>query len=91
MLGRAFDKTVRRKPLAGAADAGCYGNSIDFSLEVIAKTGVAERTLLLMLIDVLLPQIHLRHPSADSSIMQERFSDVCAIHAVASAARAASF
>src|SRR5436190_24149346 len=23
----AFDTAVRRKPLAGAADAGCYGNS----------------------------------------------------------------
>jgi hypothetical protein len=28
MLQRAFDKTVRRKPLAFAADA-VYGNSID--------------------------------------------------------------
>ena len=27
-MGRAFDKAVRRKPLAGAADAGRYGNSI---------------------------------------------------------------
>jgi hypothetical protein len=25
MLWRAFDKTVRRKPLAGAADAGAMG------------------------------------------------------------------
>ena len=33
---RAFDKTVRRKPLAFAADA-VSGNSIDLELEVIAK------------------------------------------------------
>jgi hypothetical protein len=26
MLGRAFDKAVRRKPLAFAADAVVYGN-----------------------------------------------------------------
>ena len=36
----AFDKTVRRKPLAFAADA-VYGNSIDLELEVVAKKGVA--------------------------------------------------
>src|ERR1700680_1004452 len=40
MLWRAFDKTVRRKPLAGAADAGCYGNSIDFCLKSLARRGV---------------------------------------------------
>ena len=39
-LGRAFDKAVRRKPLAGAADAGCYGNSIDFCLKSLARRGV---------------------------------------------------
>ncbi len=38
-LGRAFDKAVRRKPLAGAADAGCYGNSIDFCLKSLARRG----------------------------------------------------
>ena len=42
MLWRAFDKTVRRKPLAFAADA-VYGNSIDLELEVIAKKGVARK------------------------------------------------
>ena len=39
---RAFDKTVRRKPLAFAADA-VYGNSIDLELEVVAKTKVARK------------------------------------------------
>jgi hypothetical protein len=40
MLWRAFDKTVRRKPLAGAADAGRYGNSIDFGLKSLARRGL---------------------------------------------------
>ena len=53
MLWRAFDKTVRRKPLAFAADA-VYGNSIDSGLEVIAKKGVARNALLLMFVNVLL-------------------------------------
>src|SRR5205823_15034900 len=39
-LGRAFDKAVRRKPLAGAADGGCYGNSIDFCLKSLARRGL---------------------------------------------------
>ena len=46
-LWRAFDKTVRRKPLAFAADA-VYGNSIDLELEAVAKKGVARKALLLM-------------------------------------------
>jgi hypothetical protein len=33
-------KPVRRKPLAGAADAGCYGNSIDFCLRSLARLGL---------------------------------------------------
>ena len=62
MLWRAFDKTVRRKPLAFAADA-VYGNSIDLELEVIAKKGVARKALLLksFVIDVrrcTAPRIH---------------------------------
>ena len=52
-LWRAFDKTVRRKPLAFAADA-VYGNSIDLGLEVVAKKGVARKVLLLMFVDILL-------------------------------------
>jgi hypothetical protein len=36
-LWRAFDKTVRRKPLAGAADAGSYGNSINFCLKSLDR------------------------------------------------------
>jgi DNA-binding transcriptional MocR family regulator len=34
---RFDDTAVRRKPLAGAADAGCYGNSIDFCLKSLAR------------------------------------------------------
>ena len=52
MLWRAFDKTVRRKPLAFAADA-VYGNSIDLELEVVAKKGVERQALLLMFVNVL--------------------------------------
>jgi hypothetical protein len=48
---RAFDKTVRRNPLAFAAGA-VYGNSIDFELEVIAKKGIARKAWLLMLVNV---------------------------------------
>jgi len=51
----AFDTAVRRKPLAGAADAGCYGNSIDLELEGIANKGVARKAWLLMLVNALLP------------------------------------
>jgi hypothetical protein len=36
----AFEKAVRRKPLAGAADAGRYGNSIDFYLKNLARRGL---------------------------------------------------
>jgi hypothetical protein len=39
-LGRAFDKAVRRKPLAFAADAGRYGNSINFCLKSLARRGL---------------------------------------------------
>src|SRR2546426_5419703 len=38
-MWRAFDTAVRRKPLAGAADA-VYGNSIQFRLEIIARSRV---------------------------------------------------
>jgi hypothetical protein len=51
MLWRAFDKTVRRKPLAFAADA-VYGNSIDLVLEVIARKGVARKAWLLIFVNV---------------------------------------
>src|SRR5439155_19360787 len=39
---RAFDTAVRRKPLAGAADA-VYGNSIDFRLKIIARSGIRQK------------------------------------------------
>src|SRR5437667_6733227 len=48
-MWRAFDTAVRRKPLAGAADA-VYGNSIDF--ENHCQKRDSAKTLLLMLIDV---------------------------------------
>jgi hypothetical protein len=38
----AFDKTVRRKPFVGAADA-VYGNSIDFCLKSIARSGIQQK------------------------------------------------
>src|SRR5207237_10482779 len=41
-MWRAFDTAVRRKPLAGAADA-VYGNSIDFRLEIIARSGIRQK------------------------------------------------
>jgi len=40
-MWRAFDTAVRRKPLAGAADA-VYGNSIDFRLEIVARSGIRQ-------------------------------------------------
>src|SRR6266699_774334 len=39
----AFDTAVRRKPLAGAADAGCYGNSVDFCLKSLARRGLSPK------------------------------------------------
>ncbi|PYX24374.1 MAG: hypothetical protein DMG87_03595 [Acidobacteria bacterium] len=41
-MWRAFDTAVRRKPLAGAADA-VYGNSIDFRLEIVARSGIRQK------------------------------------------------
>ena len=66
MLWRAFDKTVRRKPLVFAADA-VYGNSIDLDLEAVAKKGVARKALLLMLVTLLLlafPRVMVRRGSS---------------------------
>jgi hypothetical protein len=42
-------------PLAGAADAGCYGISIDFRLETLARQGIPRKPLLLMAVDLVLP------------------------------------
>jgi len=41
----AFDTAVRRKPLAVAADAGCYGNSIDFCLKSLARRGLCQKVV----------------------------------------------
>jgi hypothetical protein len=83
---------VRRKPLAGAADAECYGNSIDFCLKSLARQGLWAKRLLFMLIDVerLAPKAassYLRH----HPFLQEAVPLLVFIHAAASAARAASF
>ena len=47
VLGRAFDTAVRRKPLAGAADAGCYGIN-RFLTEKPCQTGTLAKTTLLI-------------------------------------------
>ena len=65
-MGRAFDKTVRRKPLAGAADAGLWEFN-RFLPEKPCQTGILAKRFLLMLIDVeLLATIRIilprRHP-----------------------------
>jgi len=39
---RSIKPLVRRKPLVGAADA-VYGNSIDFCLESIARSGIQQK------------------------------------------------
>src|SRR5438093_2218785 len=76
-MWRAFDTAVRRKPLAGAADAGRYGNSIDFCLKSLARRGVWEKGL---------PAICVILPPAPS-FLQEDSSDACvSIDALASAA-----
>jgi len=41
-LWRAFDKTARRKPLAGAVDAR-YGFSIDVLLEIVVRSGIRQK------------------------------------------------
>jgi hypothetical protein len=41
-IWRAFEKTVRRKPLAGARDAA-YGFSMDFGLQVIVRSGIRQK------------------------------------------------
>ena len=52
MLWRAFDKTVRRKPLAGAADAGMLWEFNRFLPEKPCQTVSLAKRLLLMLTDV---------------------------------------
>ncbi len=92
-MWRAFDTAVRRKPLAGAADA-IYGNSIDFRLEIVARSGIRRKTLLLMLIDVVVLAfiwiIVARGGLLFKTTVQTTVSNACISHALASAARAAS-
>jgi len=61
MRWRAFDKSVRRKPLAFAVDA-VYGNSIDLELEVFAKKNLALKALLSMFRQCTAPRIHAGTP-----------------------------
>ena len=88
MLWRAFDKTVRRKPLAFAADA-VYGNSINLVLEVIARKGVARKAWLLIFVNVQL-LVFTRSWYA-AAVLLSRGDTLAPIHAAASAAQAASF
>jgi hypothetical protein len=89
MLWRAFDKTVRRKPLAFAADA-VYGNSIDLELEVVAKKGLVRKALLLMFVNVLLLAFTPMISTPLLFFFQAKIT-LAPVHAAASAARAASF
>jgi len=50
MLWRAFDKTVRRKPLC--VRGGRYGISIDFGLEVVEKKSTCGATFKSKFIDL---------------------------------------
>src|SRR6266567_2635894 len=91
-MWRAFDTAVRRKPLAGAADA-VYGNSIDFQNRCQKRDSA--KTLLLMLIDVVVLAfiwiIVARGGLLFKTTVQTTVSNACISHALASAARAASF
>ena len=88
-LWRAFDKTVRRKPLAGAADAA-YGFSMDFGLKVVVRSGIRQKTLLLMLIDVVVLAFTwitlTRGGPLFKTTVQTTVSITCISHALASAA-----
>ena len=88
MLWRAFDKTVRRKPLAFAAGA-VYGNSIDLELEVIARTGVARKAWLLIFVNV--PLLVFTRSWYAAVVLLSSADMLAPTHAVASAAQAASF
>jgi hypothetical protein len=69
---------LERKPLAGAADAECYGNSIDFCLKSLAGQGLWAKRLLFMLIDVerLVPK--LRHPTCGAiRFFKKQFRCLC--------------
>jgi len=95
MLLRAFDKTVRRKPLAGAVDAGVLWELNRFLLESHCKKRSCAKTMLLMLISIsLLASSELILTPEGQSVkttVRKQFRRLRLIHAVASAARAASF
>ena len=88
MSWRAFDKTVRREPLAFAVDS-VYGNSIDLELEVIAKKEVVRKALSLMFVNVLLLAFTPMIVTPRLFFFQAKA--LAPIHAAASAAYAASF
>ena len=82
---------LRRKPLAGAADAERYGNSNDLGLKRLARLGLCQKVV----IDAhrCISHNQLRHPSSALSILQafKRTAPTpVSIHAAASTARAAS-
>jgi hypothetical protein len=88
MLWRAFDKTVRRKPLAFAVDA-VYGEFNRFVLEIIARKGVARKAWLLIFVNV---QVLAFTRSWYAAAVLLSSADMFApTHAVASAAQVASF
>jgi hypothetical protein len=93
-MWRAFDTAVRRKPLAGAADA-VYGKFNRFSPGNHCQKRDSAKTLLLMLIDVVVLAfiwiIVARGGLLFKTTVQTTVSNACISHALASAARAASF
>jgi hypothetical protein len=86
MLLRAFDKTVRRNPLAGCGGRGMLWELNRFQPGSHCKKRSCGKTSLLMLINILLLR------SSEVILTPEgqsvKTTDACGIHAVASAARA---
>ena len=71
MLLRAFDKTVRRKPLAGCGGRGVLWELNRFRPGSHCKKGSYGETLLLMLIKYIAPPIQRGHPNAGRSVGQD--------------------
>src|SRR5437899_9001823 len=92
-MWRAFDTAVRRKPLAGAGRGLWKFNR--FSPENHCQKRDSAKTLLLMLIDVVVLAfiwiIVARGGLLFKTTVQTTVSNACISHALASAARAASF
>ena len=88
-LGRAFDKAVRRKPLAGAADTGCYGNSIDFCLKALPDGDFGQNVIIDFHHVAVLAAIRVILPPAPS-VFQEDSSEAC-VYTRGSVCRASGF